>query len=132
MDEGKLFGGDIIAEPVSAAHSMEKLLFSTLMEGVWTTGIEFSYPVIVLPDEIPQDGTGCEGYSPVDVDIPGDGNVKLSVERTPEPWLEGFVCDNELGAGYCESQMCLSIVDTTDQYCRADGCALRLNSEAML
>lgn len=126
MNDGALFGGDVIAEPVSAASRMEKLLFSTILQGVWTTGIAFSYPVVVLPDGIPQDGTGCEGYKPTDVKITGsnNGNGKLTEDSDEQAWLDAFVCDEELGAAYCERLQIRSKVKSANYNARAHGCKI--------
>ncbi|KAK3716338.1 hypothetical protein LTR37_006488 [Vermiconidia calcicola] len=114
ISDGKLFGLDVQRDPVDVQAVMEQNLFAALLPTVWTTGDDFSYPVVILPEGVPQDGTGCEGLRPMDVnttvvqppDVSGTG-LQLEPDapylelQVGEPaFFDGFHCDVQTNTGY--------------------------------
>ncbi|KAK3708923.1 hypothetical protein LTR37_011253 [Vermiconidia calcicola] len=104
ISDGKLFALDVQRDPVDVQQGMEKNLFAALLPTVWTTGVDFSYPVVILPDGVPQDGTGCEGLKPTEyADTVDDSetSARLGTLATGDDgWLPGFVCDERTNTGY--------------------------------
>ena len=66
IDQGKFFPGEVPGDPVDATAAVAKALLASALSAVWLTGdpTKHSPPMILTSDGMPQDGTGCESYSP--------------------------------------------------------------------
>lgn len=102
IEGGKFFGDasgdyfDVTGNPLNRSMAVEKMIFAAALSGIWETGLpgEHPSPVIILSDDVPQGGSGCESYKPQDVEVDCDSNA-CNVEERDDAFSTGFACDGD-------------------------------------
>lgn len=102
IEGGKFFGDaegdfqDIDGNPLNRALAVEKLIFAASLSGIWETGLpgEHATPVIILSEDVPHDGSGCESFKPQDFETDCSSDP-CDVYENDDAFNSGFVCDGE-------------------------------------
>lgn len=102
IEDGKFFGDsegdymDVNGNPLNRSAAVEKMIFAAALSGIWETGLpgEHPAPVVILSDDVPQDGSGCESFKPQDAEVDCSSNA-CNVEERDDAFTSGFACDGD-------------------------------------